>query len=201
MGGGENDTATGAMVCHKIANQSPAVKVERGERFVEQPKRAPHEDQAGECDATLLSGGQILRRYIAQIRKAAPLKRLVNTVVSPEIARVKFQMFGRSKLGLDGILVPDPADERAALVCAHNRTAIVQPDDNASGCGFEKTRYGAQERCLAGAIAPADREAAARGGPKIQTALHHALAADKRDILNLQFGERPHFINTYAVHR
>jgi hypothetical protein len=187
VGSGEYDAAIGTVCDHKITDETPTVAVESGQRFVKQPKRARRGHQAGERNATLLPGGKILRRYIADFQKTAPLERFVNAAAQPEVPLVKFEMFGGCKLRLDCVLVTHPADERPPFFTGGERAAVVQLENNASRYGVEQTCNCAQERRLAGSVPAADREAAAGSDPKIDATLHHALAADEHDVLNLQF--------------
>lgn len=201
MGRRKNDTAGGAVARDEIADHVPAAPIERGQRLVEQPKRSRRDNQTAECNSPLLPGGKISRRHVAKFVKAALDERFLNASASPKVALVKFEVLGWSHLRLYGVLVSDPGNDRTPLFSGCKCVAIVQSDNDASGGRLKKTRDRPEERRFAGSVAAGYCGAAARGNPEVQTTLHDALATHERNVLDLQFGKRPHCVNTYAVHR
>ena len=67
--GGDGETARLAMCGDELRRQRFAGRVERGQRFVEEPERSLAQKKPGQRQAPFLPGRQILQRQVAGARK------------------------------------------------------------------------------------------------------------------------------------
>ena len=149
--------------------------VERGERFVEQEETRLDHERSCECDALLLTTGELVRLGTAAVAEPDSFEPFAGA--SPRLAarhattaEAERHVLERGEVGEQQVVLEHDPD-RAALgddVCAVRRVVDrVVVDEDASLVDGCETRERAQQRGLACAVGPEDGDGLAVGGDDV----------------------------------
>ncbi len=150
MGRGDDDAAVAEIVLHDRGEGRLRRGVERGRRLVEQPERPAGDEQAGERDAALLSGGERAGRKVDHMREADARQRaaarLARTIAA-ERARPEGEVLARGQRAFQRVRVAEVMG-----LLADGPLGVAAFEREAPGLQGKKAAERAQQARLAGAV-------------------------------------------------
>lgn len=139
--------------------------VEPGGRLVEEQEAGPHRDRPGDGDALALPEGQLVGRALGQLAQAEHLERLVDPgpdliLGEAEVERSEGDVTGH--VGREELVVGVLEDELHLLTMGRQAGSAVpqgiRADTNLAGVRSQRTGEHPEERRLAGAVGPEERQ-------------------------------------------